>query len=290
MRRKMKRKAIEEFKTELIKQEKSGATVDKYSRDVTRFFLWLPDDKEVTKEIAIKYKNDLTADYAPASVNSMLAALNSFFSFMGWKECAVKPLKIQRKIFCSREQELTREEYIRLVETAEKRGDERLALLLQLIASTGIRASEVQYITLEAARAGKAQISLKGKTRVILIPGKLRKKLLGYASKHKIISGQIMLTRNGKPLNRKVIWTLMKGLCEEAHVDSGKVFPHNLRHLFARVYYKTQKDIAKLADILGHSSINTTRIYLLSTGEEHMKSLDDLGLITAGCTAECRII
>ncbi len=270
---------IERFCQELRRQERSKATVEKYSRDLRNFYNWLPQEKELDKETVMAYKAHLVARYAPASVNSMLAALRSFFQYQEWTDCNVKLLKIQRRVFCAKERELSREEYERLVEAAENRGSRRLSLLLQIMASTGIRVSEVQYITVEAARRGKAEISLKGKIRVILLPSKLCRKLLKYAQKEKIASGQIMLTRSGRPMNRKEIWAQMKSLCKAANVDPQKVFPHNLRHLFARVFYKAQRDIAKLADLLGHSSVETTRIYLLASGEEHLHGIEQLGLV-----------
>lgn len=271
---------ITQFEKELDRMERSRATVEKYARDVRAFYRWLPEDKTFEKETVIRYKSFLCERYAPASVNSMLAALRAFFSFMGWKDCDVRLLRIQRQVFSRKERELSKEEYLRLVETAEVLGKRRLCLLLQIMASTGIRVSEVQYITVEAAQQGKAEISLKGKIRVILLPGKLCRKILKYAKKEKIASGQIILTRNGRPMNRREIWAQMKKLCKVANVDAQKVFPHNLRHLFARIFYKAQRDIAKLADLLGHSSIETTRIYLISSGEEHLRNIECLGLIS----------
>lgn len=270
---------IEGFCRALRTQERSQATIEKYNRDLLAFYHWLPQGKAVDKEAVMAYRAYLAGQYAPASVNSMLAALRSFFQYLQWADCNVKLLKIQRRVFCAKERELSREEYGRLVEAAERRGSRRLSLLLQIMASTGIRVSEVQYITVEAAQRGKAEISLKGKIRVILLPSQLCRKLLKYAQKEKIASGQIMLTRSGRPMNRKEIWAQMKSLCKAANVDAKKVFPHNLRHLFARVFYKAQRDIAKLADLLGHSSVETTRIYLLASGEEHLHGIEQLGLV-----------
>lgn len=267
------------FCRHLHQQERSAATLEKYARSLRAFYAWLPGGKMVDQETAIAYKRYLTGRRAPAGVNAELAALNGFFRFMGWQGCRLKPLRIQRRVFASKERELSRAEYERLVRAAEGRGDQRLSLLLQLMGSTGLRVSEVEYVTLEAARAGKAVISLKGKTRVILLPGKLCRKLLKYAHRQKIASGELFLTGSGRALNRKEIWALMKGLCGAAGVDARKVFPHNLRHLFARVFYAAQKDIAKLADLLGHSSVETTRIYLLASGEEHQQALDRLQLV-----------
>lgn len=264
---------------ELRAQERSAATVEKYAHTLRAFAAWLPEKSAVDKENTMNYKAYLAERYAPASVNVMLAALNGFFRYMGWQSCCLKPLHIQRRVFASRERELTRAEYERLVSAAERRHNSRLSLLLQLMAATGIRVSEVHAVTVDAVRDGKAVISLKGKVRTILLPGKLCRKLLKYARTEKIASGELFLTRSGRPLNRKEIWAQLKHLCRAAGVAPEKVFPHNLRHLFARVFYAAQKDIAKLADLLGHSSVETTRIYLITSGEEHMQALDQLRLV-----------
>ena len=235
---------------------------------------------EITKEMVIAYKSKLLAEhYAVRSVNSILASLNSLFTFLGWSDCKVKSMKLQRQIYCPEEKELTKAEYLRLVNTAKRKGKERLNLILQTICGTGIRVSELEYITVEAAKSGKAVVALKGKTRSVFLVKELQKKLLRYATEQNISSGTIFITRNGKPLSRTNIWREMKGLCQEAGVNPQKVFPHNLRHLFARVFYGIEKDIAKLADILGHSSINTTRIYIISTGSEHRKRMENMHLI-----------
>lgn len=270
---------IRAFCSYLHQMERSGATLEKYARSLRAFYAWLPENKTVDQDTAISYKQYLTEHRAPAGVNAELAALNGFFRFMGWENCRLRPLRIQRRVFAAKEKELSRAEYERLVQAAEDRGDLRLSLLLQLMGSTGIRVSEVAYVTLEAVRDGKTVISLKGKTRTILLPGKLCRKLLKYAHTQKIASGELFLTRSGRPMNRKEIWAGMKHLCRAAGVDPRKVFPHNLRHLFARVFYAAQKDIAKLADLLGHSSVETTRIYLLSSGDEHRQALDRLRLV-----------
>lgn len=271
---------IDNFREELYLQERSKATVEKYERDLRAFYVWLPAEKQVDKERVMEYKLVLKNKYAPASVNSMLAALRSFFKYKNWNDCTVNLLRIQRRIFGSREKELTKEEYERLVQAAGEKGNQRLSLLLQIMASTGIRVSEVQFITVEAARAGRAEIALKGKIRTILLPGKLCRKLLKYAKAKKIASGQLILTRSGRPMNRKEIWASMKSLCKAAGVEASKVFPHNLRHLFARIFYRAQRDIAQLADLLGHSSVETTRIYLITTGEEHHRNIEKLGLVS----------
>ena len=271
--------AIDRFKTYLHKEEKSENTIEKYLRDVRAFSEYL-GDAAVTKEIVIAYKNKLlTENYAIRSVNSILASLNSLFSFLGWTDCRAKSIKLQRQIYCPEEKELTKEEYMRLVNAAKQKGNERLNLILQTICGTGIRVSELQYITVEAVKSGAAVVSLKGKTRSVFLVKELQKKLLRYAAEQKILSGTIFITRTGKLISRTNIWREMKGLCKQAGVNPSKVFPHNLRHLFARVFYGIEKDIAKLADILGHSSINTTRIYIISTGNEHRRRMENMRLI-----------
>lgn len=264
----------------LAAEERSPGTVAKYLRDVSAFARWL-GSAPVSKELAAGWKEHLLSQgYAPATINSMLAALNGLFHFLGWDECRVRFLKIQRRLFRDAGRELTRPEYERLLAAARERGRERLALLMEAICATGIRVSEVRYLTVEAARQGKAEISLKGKIRTILLPGKLCRKLLQYAQKQKTASGAIFRTKSGKELGRRQIWAEMKRLCGHAGVDPRKVFPHNLRHLFAMVFYRTSRDIVKLADLLGHSSIETTRIYLVTSGAEHQRTLDRLGLIS----------
>lgn len=272
-------KLVAEFSAHLKNEEKSKNTTEKYLRDV-RMFAAHFRGTEITKEMVIAYKSKLLAEhYAVRSVNSMLASLNSLFTFLGWSDCKVKSMKLQRQIYCPEEKELTKAEYLRLVNTAKRKGKERLNLILQTICGTGIRVSELKYITVEAAKSGKAVVALKGKTRSVFLVKELQKKLLRYATEQNISSGTIFITRNGKPLSRTNIWREMKGLCQEAGVNPQKVFPHNLRHLFARVFYGIDKDIAKLADILGHSSINTTRIYIISTGNEHRRQMEHMHLI-----------
>lgn len=272
-------KLVAEFSAHLKNEEKSKNTTEKYLRDV-RLFAAHFRGTEITKEMVIAYKSKLLAEhYAVRSVNSMLASLNSLFAFLGWSDCKVKSMKLQRQIYCPEEKELTKAEYLRLVNTAKRKGKERLNLILQTICGTGIRVSELEYITVEAAKSGKAVVALKGKTRSVFLVKELQKKLLRYATEQNISSGTIFITRNSKPLSRTNIWREMKGLCQEAGVNPQKVFPHNLRHLFARVFYGIEKDLAKLADILGHSSINTTRIYIISTGSEHRKRMENMHLI-----------
>lgn len=263
----------------LYAEEHAPGTIEKYLRDVRAFAAWL-DGRPVTKELAAAWKEHLLATgHSPSTVNSMLAALNSLFRFLGW-DIRIKFLKIQRRMFRDQARELTREEYDLLVSTARASGKERLALLMEAICATGVRVSEVRYLTVEAALAGRADISLKGKIRTILLPGKLCRKLLKYARKNKIASGEIFITRSGKSMSRRQIWAEMKALSRAAGVAPEKVYPHNLRHLFARIFYKSCKDIARLADVLGHSSIETTRIYLVTTGAEHTRQLERLGLVS----------
>ena len=272
-------KLISEFSRYLKSEEKSQNTLEKYLRDVNTFAGFL-NGSQVTKEKVITYKSKLLSEnYAVRSVNSVLASLNSLFSFLGWQECKVKSIKLQRQIYCSEEKELKREEYARLCRAAEKKKNERLNLIIQTICGTGIRVSELKYITVEAVKCGEAVVSLKGKTRSVFIVKELRKKLLRYTAEQNIQSGSVFVTRTGKPISRTNIWREMKSLCNDAGVDPKKVFPHNLRHLFARAFYGIEKDIAKLADILGHSSIETTRIYIISTGAEHRKRMENMRLI-----------
>lgn len=269
---------ISGFKEYLILEERSRATVEKYIRDVKVFSAFV-SGVEITKEVVIEYKKHLQEAYAVRSVNSMLASINSLFVFLGWQELRVKSIKIQQQIYCPEERELTKAEYTRLCAAAKHKRNERLNLILQTICGTGIRVSELQFITVEAARRGEASVSCKAKTRSVFIVKELQKKLLRYAAEQNIKSGMIFVTRKGKPLSRTNIWREMKNLCIEAEVNPKKVFPHNLRHLFARVFYGIEKDIAKLADILGHSSIDTTRIYIISTGTEHRKRMENMRLI-----------
>lgn len=270
---------ITAFGQHLRQEERAAATIEKYQRDMREFAAWL-NGRAVTKEAALDWKESLLRGGAsPATVNGKLAALNSLFRFLGWDECRIKSLHLQRRVFREQSRELSREEYLRLLEAARSSGQERLELLMEAICSTGIRVSEVRYLTVEAVRGGQAVISLKGKIRTILLPGKLCRKLLRYTQKQKIASGEIFLARGGKSLSRKQIWREMKRLCQRAEVEPGKVFPHNLRHLFAVCFYRVCRDIVKLSDVLGHSSIETTRIYLLTTSAEHARYLDKLQLI-----------
>ena len=269
---------ITDFKKALCGGEKSPRTVEKYLRDVSAFFAWA-GSAELDKSAVLSYKEQLCARYAPQSVNSILSSLNSFFSFCGWHDLKVKTLKLQRSIFADSERELSKAEYERLLRAASARGNERLCLLMQAICASGLRVSELAAVTVDAARARRAEVRCKGKIRQIFLPDSLCRLLLKYARRRGIKSGAIFVTRSGKPLDRTNIWSDMKKLCESANVDQRKVFPHNLRHLFARTFYSVQKDIVMLADILGHSSVNTTRIYTMETGEKHRQQIQRLGLV-----------
>ncbi len=271
---------IAAFQQHMQLEERAAGTIEKYLRDIRSFADWLGGEP-LEKETAAGWKTCLrTSGLCPETVNSKLSALNKFFRFLEREDCCVKYLRIQRRLFRRTERELSRAEYARLLETANTMGRTRLALLMETICATGIRVSEVKYITVEAVNAGRAEVSLKGKIRTILIPGKLCRKLQKYAKKQKTVSGEIFLTRNGKGMTRRQIWAEMKAICQKAGVACSKVFPHNLRHLFARTFYRACRDVVKLADLLGHSSIETTRIYLISTGAEHARQLDRLGLVT----------
>ena len=274
---KLSYEGIREFSNYLRLEEKSAATMEKYLRDVRVFYAYA-DGNEITKEMVVAWKNQLIRKgYAARSINSMLASLNSLLNFFGLSDCKVKAIKQQKQVYCAEEKELSKAEYMRLLEAARRKP--QLQLVMKTICGTGIRVSELKFFTVEDVSRGEVIVNCKGKTRTILIPSKLKKLLLDYAKKEKIRSGVIFLTRNGKPLNRSCIWAQMKALCDEAGVNPSKVFPHNLRKLFARTFYGIEKDIAKLADILGHSSIDTTRIYIMTTGTEHRRKIERLGLV-----------
>ncbi len=272
-------KKMECFRTYLIREERSRNTVTKYMRDLKKFLIFC-NEKTINKKIVIDYKEYLQAKhYKPESINSMLAALNCFFRYIKREDLRVKFIKVQKQTFSPEEKELTKAEYIRLCQTAEKKGNIRLSLLIQTICSTGIRVSELSYITAEGVKTGQVSVSLKGKNRIVFLPEALRVQLLSWMQLKNLNEGPVFVSRNGKPLSRTNIWREMKRLCAEAGVNPEKVFPHNLRHLFARVFYDMDKDIAKLADILGHSNIETTRIYIVSSGTEHWKLLENMGLV-----------
>lgn len=268
---------IQEFANYLCREEKSGATQEKYLRDVRTFCVYAAGG-EITKELMVGWKKRIVEQgYAVRSVNSMLASVNSLLDFLGLSGCKVKNIRIQQQTYCAEDKELTKGEYLRLLEASKK--NEQLNLVIQTICGTGIRVSELRYFTVEAVKCGEITVDCKNKARTILVPGRLKNILLNYAKRHGITAGAIFITRTGRPLNRSNIWAAMKKLCEAAGVKPSKVFPHNLRKLFARTFYGIEKDIAKLADILGHSSINTTRIYIMTTGIEHRRKIERLGLV-----------
>ena len=278
MERQLNQDQLRQFETHLLCEERSAATVEKYLHDLRVFFAFM-DGNKLDKTAVLEYKSDLLNKYAVTSANSMLAAVNAFFRYLGYYELCVKQFKIQKSAFCPEEKELTKAEYVRLIEAAKRKGYERLNLIIQTICGSGIRVSELQYITVEAVGRGEAFVNCKGKNRRIFIVAKLRKKLLSYIKKQNIKSGAVFVTKNGKPVSRHNIWRDMKTLCNDADVSPSKVFPHNLRHLFARTFYRLEKDIAKLADILGHTSINTTRIYIVTTATEHKRKMENMRLI-----------
>ena len=269
---------IENFENYLINEEKASATQEKYMRDIKAFSEWTLGS-ELDKRKVLDYKEYLIGKFAPASVNSVLSSLNSFFEFNNWYELKVRMLKIQKQIFAQKDKELSKTEYERLLDAAKAKSNQRLYLLMQTICSSGIRVSELQYVTVEAIKLRKATINCKGKMRIVILPKELCRMLTEYAKTQNLTSGSVFVTKTGKPLDRSTIWKMMKALCESARVSKNKVFPHNLRHLFARTFYTLQKDIVRLADILGHSSVNTTRIYTMETGEIHRKQIQKLGLL-----------
>ena len=269
---------ILQYKEYLIEEEKSEVTVEKYVRDVKTFYVWT-EGRELTKSLVLEYKARLVEEYSPATVNSVIAALNGFFAYNEWYGLRVKSLKLQRQLFCQSEKELTKREYERLLKAASEEHNERLNLIMQTICSSGIRVSELRYVTVSAVKQGQAQVKLKGKIRIVMFTKELCKMLKRYIAKQGITEGCVFVTRTGKPVDRHSVWKAMKGLCESAGVAPEKVFPHNLRHLFARTFYGIQKDIVRLADILGHSSVNTTRVYTIETGAVHRQQMHLLGLV-----------
>ncbi len=271
-------KLIDSFRLWLYEEERSENTIEKYLRDVRRFAKCV-GKTDLQKADVLDYKRKLCESYSPRSVNSVISSINAFFTFMGWYELKIKTLKIQRRIFADKSKELSKAEYERLLIAAQNRKNERLYYLMQTVASTGLRVSEIKYVTCEAVRQGQAVINCKGKIRQIFLPKKLCKMLKEYTKAKNIKNGSVFITRNGRPLDRCAIWKMLKNLCEIANVDKSKVFPHNLRHLFARTFYSLQKDIVRLADILGHSSVETTRLYTMESGTEHIKQLQKLGLL-----------
>ncbi|MBQ8588765.1 MAG: tyrosine-type recombinase/integrase [Clostridia bacterium] len=266
------------FELYLYEEEKSDNTIEKYMRDIRFFREWL-GGRNIDKSVVLEYKKELCERYAPKSVNSILSSLNSLFIYMNWYGLKVKTLKMQRRIFADKEKELTKAEYDRLLTAAKSNRNERLYYLMQTIGSTGIRISELKYVTCEAVSAGQAVINCKGKIRQVFLPKQLCKMLKAYTGERNIKSGPVFVTRSGRPLDRSTVWRMLKALCESANVSRSKVFPHNFRHLFAKTFYSIQKDIVRLADILGHSSIETTRIYTIESGEVHKMQLQKLGLL-----------
>ena len=277
-RQKLQETMIPPYETALREAEKSAATMEKYLHHV-RQFVAHDAGRRIDKALVLEYKTRLGKLYAPSSANAALAAVNGFLRFWGFESCCVKPFKVQKQVYCSEEKELTREEYVRLIKAAKEKSSERLALLLETICATGIRVSELPYITVEAVARGEAVVHCKGKTRTVFLPAALQKKLRRYMQRQKIQSGPVLITRTGKPMNRSNIWREMKALCERAQVAPSKVFPHSLRHLFARTFYSIDHDVAKLADLLGHSNINTTRIYIITTGAEHRRKMETMRLV-----------
>lgn len=279
MNRTITEEQIANFQQSLVQEERSASTIEKYLRDLRKFRNRIGAETEITKEATIAYKTWLGEHYAVSSANSMLAALNRFFQFAGWTDCVVKPFKLQRQSFRSAERELTREEYVRLTQTAKNRGQTWLYLAMVTLCSTGIRISELPFITVESLSTRRATVRNKGKIRQVILPSELCKKLKNFAEKRGIVKGSVFVTRTGKPIDRSNIHHAMKKLCAEAGVESGKVFPHNLRHLFAVEHYDRHHDLAGLASILGHGSINTTRIYTMVTVEQKAQEINVLGLV-----------
>lgn len=275
---------IKKYLTYLREAEKSEATAEKYGRALRSLLAWLTQRErdtqgELSKEALLRWKRELAESYAAGTVNTMLAAVNGYLDFSGFPQYRIKPLKVQRRIFRDRERELTRAEYMRLIETAKREGNHRLALIMETLGSTGIRISELRFITAEAVRYGEATVNCKGKRRPVLLPKNLRRLLRDWCKGQGITAGSVFITSGGRPVDRSNVWHEMKRICQKAGVDSRKVFPHNLRHLFAVVYYKATRDIAKLADLLGHASITTTRIYLMESGLTHRRQIERLGLV-----------
>ncbi len=272
---------MQEFKNYLYEEERSAHTIEKYMRDIRFFREWL-GNKSVDKSTVLAYKKALCEKYAPKSVNSILSSLNALFAFAGHCDLRVKTLKIQRRIFADKEKELSKAEYEMLLSAAKRKNDERLYYLMQTVASTGLRVSEIKYVTVAAVCTGQATVNCKGRLRQIFLPRVLCKKLKDYIKKQNIRTGAVFRTKTGKPLDRCAIWKMLKKLCAAAKVAEKKVFPHNFRHLFARIFYSVQKDIVRLADILGHSSVETTRIYTMESCATHIRLIEELGLVRGG--------
>lgn len=275
----MTKEQIENYERNLRLEERSEATVHKYGKAIVNLYDSLPESKEITKEQVIAWKNNLEGKHAASTVNVMISAVNTFFAFMGWDGLRIKQIKTQRNVYREPQREMTREDYMKLLDAAMKAGNLRLYYLMMTLASTGIRISELRFITVEALKCGIATVNCKGKQRKVFIPKALRRKLLAWCRETGIVSGPVFVSKRGNPLNRSNIWREMHKLCKAAGVDAHKVFPHNFRHLFAVTYYRQEKDVAKLADLLGHASIETTRIYIMESGEEHERQMERLGLV-----------
>ena len=267
------------FEKHLRLEEHSASTILKYASAIRDFYDFLPPDKEVSKELLLEWKERISVDHAASTVNVMISAVNSFFAFLCWNDLHIRQIKTQRQIYRNKERELTRAEYMRLLNAARDSGNMRLFYLMQTLGATGIRISELRFISVEAITSGSATVDCKGKQRTVLLPKKLRKALRAYCEEAGIVSGPVFITKHGNPVNRSNIWRELQRLCSAAHVDPHKVFPHNFRHLFAVSFYKLEKDVAKLADILGHASIDTTRIYIMESGAEHERQMERLGLV-----------
>lgn len=279
MDRVITKELLEEYRNYLLSEEKERATVEKYMRDIEKLSAFAGAQR-LNKALVVAYKKDLKEkDYKISSINSYLVAANQFFQFLGWHDLRVKIFKVQKEAFCPEKKCLTKAEYLRLVRTAVKKNRARLAAILQTICATGIRISELNYITAESVASGTVEIRCKGKVRTVLLPKELQIVLKKYICDQRVRQGAVFLTAGGRPVDRSNIWREMKALCREAGVDEEKVFPHNLRHLFAKTFYEIKKDIAKLADILGHSSIDTTRIYIRTSSREHRRQLEQMGLV-----------
>ena len=278
-RRVMRQEDVAEFCRYLQGEERSQGTIETYRREIRAFAATLPENRVVTKEVVVAWKETLAKRYAVSTVNGKLAALNGLFSFLGWRECRVKPLRRQRELFRDKGRELDKGEYLRLLAAAKRRENWRLYYLMETLASTGMRVSELRFVTVQALAAGRVRVDCKGKHRTIFLTAKLCRALGNYCRRQKRTSGPVFVTRTGRPVDRSNIWRDMKRLCETAGVYTEKVFPHNLRHLFARTYYAMENDLSRLADILGHSNINTTRIYTTESGRVHAKQMDHMGLL-----------
>ena len=273
-------KELESYRAYLVSQERSRGTVEKYLRDLSRFFRETKREKWLSHEGAVEWRNQLLSrGYAAVSVNSMLAAVNGYFVFRRRRDCCARPLKVQRRAFCDAKRELNRGEYLRLLKTAQNCRNNRLLMILQTMAATGIRVSELRFITVEAVRRGRAAVQCKGKCREIFLPRGLCRKLKSWCASQQIHSGSVFVTRTGNPIDRSNLWREMKALCQQAGVARDKVFPHNLRHLFAKAFYQVEKNLSKLADLLGHSSIETTRIYIMESGREHQRLIEQMHLL-----------